>query len=192
MLHIYAYEGCPFCARVRAALGELALDAVWLPCPPGGTRFRAQAQAVGGMQQFPFLVDTLRAKTCYESAEIIRYVADHYPRRARTPCGYGAVGRAAAETLGTGAAWPPELFSDESSTAAARIRRLLCIAEQPFVLRSVGGLAPEAPVPAWVSAVAPSASALTRPPVPTWIDAAAKDASFAVDAIIERLSRRYH
>ena len=57
MLQLYEYEACPFCRMVRQALTELDLDAVILPCPRGGTRFRPQAEQVGGRAQFPLLVD---------------------------------------------------------------------------------------------------------------------------------------
>src|SRR3984957_1503480 len=44
LLEIYEFEACPFCRRVREALSEFDLDALILPCPRGGTRFRPKAR----------------------------------------------------------------------------------------------------------------------------------------------------
>jgi glutaredoxin len=55
LLNIYDIENCPFCRIVREVLTELDLDAIILPCPKGGDRFRAELLERGGKHQFPYL-----------------------------------------------------------------------------------------------------------------------------------------
>ena len=67
---LYDMEGCPYCRRVREALTALNLDVEIRPCPKGGSVFRAQAEALGGRQQFPLLADQNTGTVMYESEEI--------------------------------------------------------------------------------------------------------------------------
>ena len=77
-LELYDIENCPYCRLVREALTELNLEALILPCPKGGTRYRPRAEALGGKMQFPFLVDANTGVNMYESAEIVRYLHKQY------------------------------------------------------------------------------------------------------------------
>lgn len=154
MLQLYEYEGCPFCRMVREVLTELDLDALIYPCPRGGTRFRPQAMAVGGRQQFPLLVDDNRDTVLYESSAIIDHLRRHYGvgqrRKAGAPGTIGQIGAGMASALrgfaGTQArgvahtapAQPLELYSFESSPYARIVRETLCELELPYVLRNMG------------------------------------------------------
>lgn len=153
MLQLYEYEACPFCRLVREALTELDLDVVVLPCPRNGTRFRPQAERVGGRRQFPLLVDDNHNRVLYESADIIAYLRSTYgpgptgeqamPGRA-AGAGSGlaslargmAGARAATRTNETPPAALPELYSYEASPPARRVREVLCELEVPYVLRN--------------------------------------------------------
>jgi glutathione S-transferase len=77
LLELYEFEACPFCRRVREALSFFDLSATILPCPKGG-RLRAGVIAKGGKEQFPYLVDPNTDVAMYESADIVRYLADNY------------------------------------------------------------------------------------------------------------------
>jgi len=155
MLHLYEYEGCPFCRLVRETLTELDLDAVIYPCPRGGTRWRSQAMSVGGRQQFPLLVDDNTHTILYESADIIRHLRTTYgsERAGQVPApGAGAMIGSNVATLVRGFAGMKashaanakrpeqllELYSFESSPYSRRAREVLCELEIAYVLRNTG------------------------------------------------------
>lgn len=167
MLQLYEYEACPFCRMVRQALTELDLDAVILPCPRGGTRFRPQAEQVGGRAQFPLLVDDNTNDVIYESRDIIEHLARTYGQgngaKIAAPGMIGQIGASLASlTRGMagmqaanrqGAAPPrelPELYSFESSPYARRVREVLCELEVPYVLRNAGKATKADMGPPWV------------------------------------------
>ncbi|PIW37205.1 MAG: hypothetical protein COW24_01525 [Candidatus Kerfeldbacteria bacterium CG15_BIG_FIL_POST_REV_8_21_14_020_45_12] len=79
MLELYQYEGCPFCAKVRAVLSELELDYIIRNVPKGSTK-RHFLQTLGGKQQVPFLVDQDNNTTLYESDDIISYLRLEYSK----------------------------------------------------------------------------------------------------------------
>ncbi len=161
LLTLYDIEASPYCRLVREVLTELDLDALVLPCPVGGTRFRPQAETVGGKQQFPLLVDDDTQTHLYESADIIDYLEATYGRRGPAARGWRrsvAIGssyassvllwRAGASITGMTArpsnvramapAQPLELYSFESSPYSKRVRARLCELELPYVLRNTG------------------------------------------------------
>ena len=157
LLELYDIEASPYCRLVREVLTELDLDVLVLPCPVGGTRFRAEAEAVGGKRQFPLLVDDNTGTHLYESADIIDYLEERYGRRAATPRGWRrsvAVGSSYASSAllwraGSGITGmtarrskspkkPLELYSFESSPYSKRVRARLCELELPYVLRNTG------------------------------------------------------
>ena len=157
LLKLYDIEASPYCRLVREVLTELDLDALILPCPSGGTRFRPEAEALGGTQLFPFLVDDNTGRHLYESADIIDYLEETYGRRRAAARGLArsvAVGtayassallwRAGAGVTGMTArpskapAKPLELYSFESSPYSKRVRARLCELELPYVLRNTG------------------------------------------------------
>ena len=153
-LQLYEYEASPYCRLVREALTELDLDAMILPCPRGGGRFRPEMQARGGKQQFPYLVDPNSGRELYESAEIIDYLSQAYGGRLRASRGLrrgaaigGAFLAACARTdlrslRGYNAKpskapeQPLELYSFESSPYSRPVRELLCELELPYLLRN--------------------------------------------------------
>ena len=152
LLRLYEFEGCPHCRLVREVLTELDLDALILPCPKGGKRYRAEVVEKGGTAQFPFLEDPNTGKSMYESADIIRYLFATYgdgkptwPWRVVELQRLGSV-LTSATRYGAGT-WarparvpdkPLELYSFEASPFARPVRDLLCEMELPYILRSVG------------------------------------------------------
>jgi glutathione S-transferase len=156
LFELYEFEGCPYCRIVREALTELDLDALILPCPKGGTRFRPQLIEKGGKAQFPFFHDPNTGESMYESADIITYLYEKYGD-GRVPMRWRAAGLqqlgsalAGAWRFGAGSrarasvtpAQPLELYSFEASPYARLVRERLCELELPYVLRSVGRSAP--------------------------------------------------
>lgn len=86
MLVLYQAESCDHSAKVREKLTELGLSFVAhnprLPRNEGGDILNEQTLdelvRVGGEDQIPFLVDTLREETRYESADIVDYLEEQY------------------------------------------------------------------------------------------------------------------
>jgi len=86
MLELYQAEGCPHCAKVRDALTDLGVSYVIhnprLPGGEGGDVLNEQTHRemteLGGQDQIPYLVDTAREETLYESDDIVEYVQEHY------------------------------------------------------------------------------------------------------------------
>ena len=152
LLELYEFEGCPHCRLVREVLTELDLDALILPCPKGGHRYRDDVIERGGKAQFPYLVDPNTEVEMYESADIISYLFNTYAGRT-VPLHWQWVEvqrfssiLASIPRMGLGmsakASRPPdkplELYSFESSPFARPVRDVLCELEIPYVLRSVG------------------------------------------------------
>lgn len=154
-LELYDIEASPYCRLVREALTELDLDALILPCPRNGTRFRSKVKQLGGQQQFPYLVDPNTGEALYESADIIEHLRRTYDGRLRIATGLRrrlAVGSSlAASALRTNGrvrglharpskapARPLELFSFEASPYSRLVREVLCELELPYLLRNTG------------------------------------------------------
>jgi glutathione S-transferase len=85
MLELYQSEGCPACAKVRDALSELGVSYVThnprLPGGQGGdvTNERTYEElTAGGQDQIPYLIDTARGVTMYESDDIVEYLEEHH------------------------------------------------------------------------------------------------------------------
>ncbi len=157
LLKLYDIEASPYCRLVREVLTELDLDVLVLPCPARGTRFRPEAEAVGGKRLFPLLVDDNTQTHLYESADIVDYLEERYGRRSAAARGWRrrvAVGssyassallwRAGSSITGMTARpskapeLPLELYSFESSPYSKRVRARLCELELPYVLRNTG------------------------------------------------------
>lgn len=155
-LKLYDIEASPYCRLVREALTELDLDALILPCPLGGTRFRPEAERLGGKQQFPLLVDDNTGVCLYESADIVDYLGKTYGRRVR---GHGVLRPLSvlSSYLASATQWrlkagvrglkaspskapsqPLELFSFEASPFSKPVRARLCELELPYLLRNAG------------------------------------------------------
>lgn len=153
LLELYDIEASPYCRLVREALSELDLDAMIYPCPGGGTRFRPKVQALGGKQQFPFLVDPNTGDQLYESADIIDHLRRHYgngkpaARGLMRSVGLGGsytatLVRCIGRLRGMNArpsrapAQPLELYSFEASPYSRPVRERMTELEIPYRLRS--------------------------------------------------------
>ena len=86
MLELYQAEGCPHCAKVREKLTDLGVSYVVhnprLPGDEGGDvrndqTYRELTES-GGEDQIPYLVDTEREETLYESDDIVDYLDEQY------------------------------------------------------------------------------------------------------------------
>jgi glutaredoxin len=152
LLRIYDIENCPYCRIVREVLTELDLDAIILPCPKGGLRFRPEVLIHGGKHQFPYLIDPNTHTEMYESIDIIKYLYETYagtgvPLKWKLgPLQKLSSSLASATRLREGMYARPshepdltlELYSFEASPFARPVRELLCDMEIPYVLRSCG------------------------------------------------------
>jgi glutathione S-transferase len=86
VLELYQAESCPHSADVREKLSELGLSYVIhntrLPGDQGGDVLNEQTHdaltAIGGDDEIPFLVDTRREETLYDSDDIVDYLGQHY------------------------------------------------------------------------------------------------------------------
>ncbi|MFC7018287.1 MULTISPECIES: glutathione S-transferase N-terminal domain-containing protein [Haloarcula] len=85
MLELYQSEGCPHCGKVRQTLSELGVSYVVhnprLPGDEGGNVTNEVTYGeleAGGADQIPYLVDTDRGVTMYESDDIVEYLESHY------------------------------------------------------------------------------------------------------------------
>jgi glutathione S-transferase len=153
-LELYEFEACPFCRVVREALTTLDLDALVLPCPKGGTRYRPRVLELGGKAQFPYLVDLNTGTSLYESRDIIRYLYSTYGDGKTSPSVGGAsiASSALASGLRGGGrrarpsrapSLPLELWSFEGSPFCRIAREELCSLELAYVLHNVGKGSPK-------------------------------------------------
>ena len=86
MLELYQAEGCPHSADVREKLTDLGVSyVIHNPRRPGSeggdvlNELTLEAMTeLGGEDAIPFLVDTDRGETLYESEEIVDYLERNY------------------------------------------------------------------------------------------------------------------
>lgn len=96
-LHVFEFEACPFCRRVREAITMLDLDVIFFPCPKNGALYRSYVISNGGKAQFPYMEDPNTGFAGFESDEIIRYLYSTYgPTGARIPPTLSSVGTLSA------------------------------------------------------------------------------------------------
>ncbi len=156
LLKLYDTEASPYCRLVREVLTELDLDVMILPCPAGGTRYRPEAERIGGKQLFPLLVDENTNTVMYESADILEYLGRTYRRRVRGTRGVGRGVAVATSAISSAlllrhrgiigmkarpskpAAQPLELYSFEASPYSKPVRARLCELELAYVLHNTG------------------------------------------------------
>ena len=151
-IRLYEMEGCPFCRAVREAMTALHLDVEIYPCPKGGTRFRPEAERIGGKAQFPLLVDPNTNTVMYESQAIIEYLFQHYGN-GKVPSAYQPktlkIPATSLATLLRGQrglnvrpshapAKPLNLWSFEASPYSRLVRERLTELEIPYTLHNVG------------------------------------------------------
>jgi glutathione S-transferase len=156
VLKLYDIEASPYCRLVREVLTELDVDVMILPCPKGGSRFRTEAEKLGGKQQFPLLVDENIGTVLYESADIIEYLGEIYGHHARRTRGMARRVAVATSMISSAlllrssgitglkactskaAAKPLVLFSFEASPFSKIVRTRLCELELPYLLHNTG------------------------------------------------------
>ncbi len=156
LLKLYDIEVSPYCRLVREVLTELDLDVLILPCPKGGRRFRQEAEAIGGKQQFPLLVDDNTGTILYESGDIVGYLVRTYAARpekfAKRPRQLEVFTSLLSSVMMyrpgglTGLTATPSrlpekpltLYSFESSPFSKPVRARLCELELPYVLKNTG------------------------------------------------------
>jgi len=156
ILKLYDIEASPYCRMVREVLTELDLEVLILPCPKGGRRFRQEAEAIGGKQQFPLLIDDNTNTILYESSDIAAYLIKTYahqpkkfkrlPRKLDLASLY--LGSALMYRFGgiTGLKSKPSkqpekpliLYSFEASPYSKPVRARLSELELPYILRNTG------------------------------------------------------
>jgi len=159
-LKIYEFEGCPYCRKVREALTNLDLQAIILPCPKGGNRFRSEVKAKGGKLQFPYLVDENEGVSMYESDAIIKYLFKTYgndkiPLSLKNPLVNLSSSLVSVVRMFRGTWKKPthadvapqgltdiELYSFESSPYSRLVRETLAELELPYLLHNVGKRSP--------------------------------------------------
>lgn len=149
---LYDIESSPFCRLVREAATALHLDLDIRPCPKGGTRYREEAERLGGKQQFPLLIDSNTGVVLYESADIVTYLFKTYGN-CPAPLRYQAraLSKAASfvATVSRGgkgvfvkasrsATLPLVLWSFEASPYSRPVRERLCELELAYELHNLG------------------------------------------------------
>jgi glutathione S-transferase len=156
-LIIYEFEGCPFCKRVREALVYYDVDATFYPCPRDGPNFRPAAIAEGGKKQFPYMKDPSTGVAMYESAAIVKYIADTYGDgdagallNPVTPLliGLGLIARGGAgskyrASKATAATQPLTLWAYEASPFCKLVRETLNELEIPHTLKTAARGSPK-------------------------------------------------
>lgn len=149
---LYDMEACPYCRRVREVLTALHLDVEIRPCPKDGRIFRPEAEAIGGKQQFPLLVDENTGTVLYESGDIVEYLFRQYAHRPVPGYYAGKVWQPALSSLGSAAselrglhatpgkrpAQGVHLWSFEGSPFSRLVREKLCELEIPYTLHNIG------------------------------------------------------
>ncbi|MEZ4408955.1 MAG: glutathione S-transferase N-terminal domain-containing protein [Polyangiales bacterium] len=157
-IHLYEFEACPFCRKVREALTALDLEAMIFPCPKGGPTYRDDVVRKGGKAQFPYMVDPNSGEALYESSAIVRYLYDRYGEgpapfvlATDVTVPLGSVASLARATRGgryrpaKKPDQPLTLYSFEASPYCRIARERLCELEIPYRLVNVGKGSPSRP-----------------------------------------------
>jgi len=83
MLNLYYKETCPFCQRVLQMADSLGVTFELKDIEEETNA--AELIELGGKRQVPYLVDTERAVSMYESNDIIDYIREHYAGSSDQP-----------------------------------------------------------------------------------------------------------
>ena len=78
MLELYQKESCPYCQKVRHKMTALDLDFISRNVSGGNSKKAEMLTKLGGMVQVPFLVDTDKGVSMYESDDINNYLEENY------------------------------------------------------------------------------------------------------------------
>lgn len=137
-LHVFEFEACPYCRKVREAISLLDLDVIFFPCPRSSTTYRTYVVNSGGKAQFPYIEDPNTGFSGYESDDIISYLYKTYgPVGGRIPPTLRTTvlaGLASAVRKGAGmvrtkktvpAKYPLELWGYEASPFVKLVRETL-------------------------------------------------------------------
>ena len=81
MLELYQFEGCPFCAKVRAKLTELGLDYICRNAPPGRPDKDKPLLALSGGTKVPFLVNPDKGVYLKDADRIVAYLEQEYGQK---------------------------------------------------------------------------------------------------------------
>lgn len=81
MLTLYYKPSCPFCQRVLQMAENLKVELDLKDVSEDETA-REELIEKGGKQQVPFLVDTEKDTSMYETSDIIEYIRDNYANTA--------------------------------------------------------------------------------------------------------------
>ena len=77
-LTLYELEGCPYCAKVKTALGDLDLDYESVMVPRSHSE-RTEVEAISGQTGVPVLVDEANGiEGMAESDDIVEYLEATY------------------------------------------------------------------------------------------------------------------
>ena len=82
MLNLYVKTGCPYCLRVLDANQTIKSPLTILNISEEEA-LRAMLMEKGGKTQAPYLEDTGRGVSMYESLDIIDYLSEHYGTGAK-------------------------------------------------------------------------------------------------------------
>tara|TARA_B100000745_G_C20127937_1_gene386403 strand:- start:669 stop:914 length:246 start_codon:yes stop_codon:yes gene_type:complete len=78
MLTLYVKTGCPFCAKVKNAVAELGIEDQIEERNIAEDGVVDELIEKGGQKMVPFLVDSEREVSMYESDDIVAYLNEHY------------------------------------------------------------------------------------------------------------------
>ena len=81
MLTLYYQPTCPFCQRVLQITDNLNIELDLQDISDDDT-VRDALIEIGGKKQVPFLVDSEKSVSMYESSDIIEYLRDNYANSA--------------------------------------------------------------------------------------------------------------
>mgnify|MGYP003553240625 FL=1 len=83
MLTLYYKPTCAFCRRVMAVIDRLELEVAMKNVAEDN--IKAELEALGGKSQTPFLLDTNKEVSLYESDDIVNHLQNYYGKGAGTP-----------------------------------------------------------------------------------------------------------
>jgi glutaredoxin 3 len=83
MLTLYYKPTCAFCRRVMAVIDRLELEVEMKNV--ADEDIKAELETLGGKSQTPFLIDTDKEVSLYESDDIVNHLQSHYGKGVGTP-----------------------------------------------------------------------------------------------------------